>query len=211
MSRYKNPTRPECPSAEHQQVQHQQAQHQAVLYAAGELPADETAQFESHFAQCPECRLVVEEQRRVEAVLADVPSERPSIATLDAISAAARTHVSHNKSVSRIALTDRFAMWIGLRGGHAPAAGWALAAMLVLAVGMYVVGNDTTDGPVISQDALSWSYDIEMVSSDDDLMSLFDDDAILSDSQWGSDDALSYDLIAVADEIDALAGTMQGF
>jgi hypothetical protein len=229
MSRYDGSTRPASPSAEHQQVQHQQVQHQqvqhqqarhqAVLYAAGELPANETAQFESHLAQCPDCRLVIEEQRGIEAALADVPAERPSIATLDAISAAARRIPSHERiryvehDQSR-APRNESAFWrrlAGLGGDRAPAAGWALAAMILLAIGMYVADNSTVDVAAISQEALSWDYNIETTTSDEDLMTLLGDDTILSDSQWGSDDALSYDLVAIADEIDALAGTMQGF
>ncbi len=98
MSRKDGSTRPVHPSAEHHEVRHQQVGHQheereqlghqAVLYAVDELPARDLAQFEAHLAQCAECRIAVEEQRRIEAVIADASVSTPAIATLDDFSRA---------------------------------------------------------------------------------------------------------------------------
>jgi hypothetical protein len=142
---------------------------------------------------------------------AATPAGEPSLATLDRLAFAAREHVEHRKQSDRSpAWLERLREWL-VAVRPVPALGWALT-ILVLLFGIGQISLDSGD-VVVNGDGtaiLAWEHDpLEITTAavpitESDVLPRY----LSSDA---TEDAIAYDLVAIADELDALAGTLQDF
>ena len=187
------------------------AEYEAMLYAAGELPETDIPAFENHLKECSACRSVIAEYHAAVRLTAATPAGGPPLATLDQLASAARKHVARRTGPERSpAWLERVREWlIGLR--PAPALGWALAVLVLL----FGIGQISLDSGNIVMNGngtaiLAWEHDVletEMVAAqtaDNDILPRY----LSSDA---TEDAIAYDLVAIADELDALANRLQEF
>lgn len=187
------------------------AEHEAILYAAGELLEADVLAFEQHLEVCPACRGVVAQHRATVRLTATVPAGGPSLATLDRITSAAREHVARRAAPKRSPVwLEQLRKWL-VAVRPVPALGWALAVIVLLfGIGQFVLdsGNIAMNGDVTA--ILAWDHDaleptaVATQIIESDILPRY-----LSSDE--TEYAFTYDLIAIADELDALADRLQEF
>lgn len=187
-------------------------EHEALLYASGELAESERGKFERHLAACVECAAAVAETQAWDRAGQAVPRWNASVANLDAISAAARQHARKRKTAARSTRWTELLGWLFLGRPVLVRALSGTFALVLLAVGLVYYGSSRDSHTALSDaDFAAWDYGesvVQMTASE-----VASAEYVLPGAGWddGEHEALRYDLVALAGEIDALAGWMDDF
>jgi len=189
----------------------ERAKHEAILYAAGELTESDAANYERHLRECAACHSTVAEYGAAVRVTASAPVGGPSLAALDRLSSAAREHIAHRTAPKHSATwLEQVREWL-VSVRPAPALGWALAVLVLLfGIGRFVTDDGTipTNGNVSA--ILAWEHE----ASEQAPVATATDVTDILPSYLTSDATeytFAYDLVAIADELDALADKLQEF
>jgi anti-sigma factor RsiW len=188
------------------------AAHEALLYASGELAGSERGPFERHLAACNECAAAVAEMQAWDRAGQAFPRRNAPVATLDAISAAARQYARKRQTATRKAWWTELLDWLPLRRPVLVRALSGAFALILLAAGLVYFGYSRDSYPAFADaDVAAWNYGesiVQMTASE-----VTSAEYVLPGTGWddGEYEALRYDLVALAGEIDALADWMEDF
>ena len=194
------------------------AETEAALYVAGDMTERAAGEYARHLEVCPACAAAVAEEREVAAWMRALPAERPTAATLSALSAAAVRFAGELQARRLQTIRQpwhvRVRRWIEAeRAWWEPALGWTFGVLILLASAQVLRDTSlTTANPEVAEVAVAstqaWDYELEALGEWGSEVRYRSDSP--SEREWSDtrDEALSAQLATLRDNIRTLSLAM---